>query len=110
MKRWLVGAVSLVISLFGLVGNLAVQAQVNVNQTSEEFACADEKEEAGLRSSNSKRSRGRGAKVRHFARDKFNLAALPFHHRKVSLTKVFTSPPDSSPANTRRPLLQVFRI
>ena len=46
MKRWLVGAVSLVISLFGLVGHLTVQAQVNVNQTSEEFAGADEKEEA----------------------------------------------------------------
>lgn len=108
MKRWLVGALSLVISLFGLVGHLAMQAQVNVNQTSEEFAGADEKEEAGLRSLNSKR--GRGAKVRHFARDKFNLVALPFHHRKVSSIKVFTSPPDSSPANVRRPFLQVFRI
>jgi len=108
MKRWLVGALSLVISLFGLVGHLTVQAQVNANQTSEEFAGADEKEEAGLRSLNSRR--GRGAKVRHFARDQFNLAALPFHHRKVSLTKVFTPPPDSSPANIRRPFLQVFRI
>ena len=110
MKRWLVGALSLVISLFGLVGHLTVQAQVNANQTSEEFAGAEEKEELALRSSNSKRSRVRSAKVRRFARDKFKLAALPFHHRKVSLTKVFTSPPDSSAANTRRQLLQVFRI
>ncbi len=110
MKRWLVGALSLLMSLFGLVGHLAMQAQVNVHQTLEEFGGGEEKEEPELRSLNSKRSRGRGAKVRRFARNKFNLAALPFHHRKVSLTKVFTSPPDSSPTNIRRQLLQVFRI
>ena len=62
MKRWLVGALSLVISLFGLVGHLTVQAQVNANQTSEEFAGADEKEESALRSSNSKRSRAAAPK------------------------------------------------
>ena len=48
MKRWLVGSLVLVISFFGLVGNLAVRAQVNVNQTSEEYAGAAEKDEAAL--------------------------------------------------------------
>ena len=110
MKRWLVGAFSLVLSLFGLVGNLAVQAQVNVNQTTEEFAGTNEKEEPALRISNSKRSRVRGAKMHRFIGDKSNLDTLPFHHHDASLLKTFKPPPHSPPANTRRQLLQVFRI
>jgi hypothetical protein len=110
MKRLLVGALALVISLFFLAGNLAVQAQITVNQTSEEHAGADEKEEPALRSSNSQRNRVRSAKARRFIGHKFNFSVLAFHHHEASLLKVFTAPPDSPPANTRRQLLQVFRI
>ena len=110
MKRWFVGAFSLGLSLFGLVGNLAAQAQVNVNQMTEEFAGANEKEQPALRISNSKRSRVRGAKMHRFIGRKFNFSPLPVHHHEASLLRVFTPPPLSSTANLPRQVLPVFRI
>ena len=105
MKRWLVGSLVLVISFVGLAGNLAVQAQVNVNQTSEEYAGAAEKDELALRVSNSKRNRPRGAKKQRFI--EHNFGALPFQHDKVSAALAPSL--YLSPAPLRQSL-QVIRI
>lgn len=109
MKRWLVGALSLVLSLCGLVGNLAVQVQVNASPASEEYAAADQVEEQALRSSTSKRTRHRNSREIRFTRYSTHVKTLWSDHRVVFSSIGLASLAHESPG-VARPLLRVFRI
>ena len=81
MKRWLVGLLVLAIAFVALVGSSTVQAQANVNQMSEEYAGAAEKDEPALRVSSSRRHRPRAAKEQRFI--EHNFGARPSQHNKA---------------------------
>jgi hypothetical protein len=107
MKRWLVGALSLVISLFGLAGSLAVQAHVNAGQTSEEYAGADGQEDLALKSSTSRRNRARRDKLKYPIGSDLNFIARP-SSRNQPFPSRLTPSTHRSPAHLRQ-FLQIYQ-